>query len=333
MKERRGISLQGGAAAAGVLLGILYDRRESFTPLRELAAAARCSDAAIGEALAELQGGGQRFESSPAHGVRLVSPVRLDARLIERKLGTRRIGRHVICFGEVDSTNDVAKDSARQAGADGLVVLAESQRRGRGRLGRSWISPPGSNVLMSVLLIDAGSKRPPEAVALAAGLAAAEGIDQITHLACRLKWPNDVLLDGRKVCGVLVELAEAAKGRAVVVGIGINVNSCPPPSRLPHPATSLARCLGGEVERVEIIRAILRRLDRWVADIQAGRVDRLRSAWLSRCSMLNQRLTVACGGRRYVGRAIDINPLSGLLLSGDHGELIRLPAETSTILG
>ncbi len=313
------------------MLEVLYDRRGRFTPSGELAAAAQCSGRAVDAALAELERRGQRLEHSPAHGVRLAGPAVLEARLIERDLGTERVARNVICFDEVDSTNDVAKDSARQKDCDGLVVLAESQRHGRGRHGRSWLSPPGANILMSVLLIDAGSRLPHETVTVAAGLAAAEGIDETTGLACRLKWPNDVLVDDSKVCGVLVELAEAPRGRAVVVGIGINANACPPPSRVSHPATSLARQLGTDVERVEVVRAVLRRLDRWAADIQAGRVEELRTAWLARCCMLNQRLTVICGGRRYVGRAVDINPMSGLLLSGDHGELIQLPAETSSI--
>jgi BirA family biotin operon repressor/biotin-[acetyl-CoA-carboxylase] ligase len=326
------MSSQAGATAADKALRLLYARREGFVTMHELAAAVGRSPAAAEDALAVLRRRGQQVEVFPGQGVRLVRPVPLDAGLIERDLGTERVGRHVICFGEVDSTNDVARDAARQKHADGLAVLAESQRKGRGRLGRRWVSPAGANLLMSVLLIDRGQCLAHEAVTIAAGLAVAEAVDELLDLSCRLKWPNDVLIDGRKVAGVLVELSKAAHGRAVVVGIGVNVNAAPPASRLAAPATSLAQQVDEPVERIELARAVLRRLDAWVCGIQAARLEELRKAWLARCGMIHERLTVQCGGRRYVGRAEDIHPLEGLVLVGDHGERIHLPAETSTLV-
>jgi len=324
------MSTHTGPTAADRLLRLLYDRREGFVSMVELAAAAGAPQATVTKALAALRRKGQRLDVSP-QGVRLQRPAALDAGLIEQDLGTQRVGRNVICFGEVSSTNDVARHSARQKNADGLAVLAESQRHGRGRLGRRWASPPRSGVLMSVLLID-GANLAHEAVTIAAGLAVAEGIDDIADLSCRLKWPNDVLADGKKIAGILVELSTCPAGRAVVIGIGINVHAAPPPSRLAHPATSLAEQTGLIVERIDVIRAVLRRLDAWVGRIQAGRLEELRNAWLARCGMMNQRITVQVGGRRYAGRVMDIDPLEGVILCGDHGERLHLPAETSTIL-
>ncbi|MCJ7543881.1 MAG: biotin--[acetyl-CoA-carboxylase] ligase [Phycisphaerae bacterium] len=326
------MSTHAHATVADKLLRLLYERREGFVTMHELAAAAGASAAAGEQALVALRRRGQQVEVSPGQGVRLVRPVALDARLIEHELGTRRVGRHVLCFNEVDSTNNVARDAARQKHADGLAVLAESQRKGRGRLGRRWISPAGTNVLMSVLLIDRGERLAHEAVTIVAGLAVAEGVDQLLNLFCGLRWPNDVLIDGRKAAGVLVELSAAPSGRAVVVGIGINTNACPPASRLAAPATSLAERVGEPVERIEVARAVLRRLDAWVECIEDRRLEELREAWLSRCGMIHERLTVQCGGHRYVGRAVDIHPLEGLVLVGDHGERIHLPAETSTLV-
>ena len=326
------MSSQTGPTIADHVLRLLYERRDGFVMMHELAAAVGKPAAAVGHALTALRRRGQQVEVSPAQGVRLVGPVALDAGLIEQGLGTQRVGRHVLVFGQVGSTNDVARDAARQKHADGLVVLAESQRKGRGRLGRRWLSLPRANLLMSVLLIDWGERLAHEAVTIAAGLAVAEGVDELLDLSCRLKWPNDVLIDGRKAAGVLVELSAAPAGRAAVVGIGINVNACPPARRLVAPATSLAEHVGEPVERIEVARAVLRRLDAWVSSIQAGGLDELRQAWLGRCGMIHERLTVQCGGRRYVGRAVDIHPLEGLVLVGDHGERIHLPAETSTLL-
>ena len=321
-----------GTTTADRVLGMLYDRAEGFVSVDELRALVTGGAAAVDKALRALRRLGQKIEASPSHGVRLVRPAALDAYLIERDLGARRVGRGVICFGEVDSTNDVARDSARQKDADGLVVLAESQRHGRGRLGRRWLSPPRTNVLMSVLLIDAHGQLPHEAVTIAAGLATAEGIDQIAKVSCRLRWPNDVLLDGKKVAGVLVEASRCPAGGAVVIGIGVNVNAGPPPSRVAHPAGCLADQAGGALERIEVVRAILRRLDDWVAEVGDGRLDELKRAWLGRCGMIHHRVTLQCGPRRHTGRVMDIDPLEGLILCGDHGERIHLPAKTSTLV-
>ena len=327
--------------APNKLLDALYARR-AYTHMADLQTATGLSARGVAQALAALRQRGHEIDESPTRGVRLGRPVAMDAHLIEQGLGTRRIGRDVIVFPEVVSTNDVAFDSARQTDADGLVVLAESQRGGRGRLGRRWVSPPGKNVLMSVLLIDEPQRLSNEALTIATGLAVAEGVEAFAGLGCQLKWPNDVLLEGAKLCGVLVEVRAvprqsavargrtAATARCIVVGIGINANVAPPPEAITRPATSLAAHLGHEVERIELVRAVLRRLDHWAAAIAAGATD-LHDAWLARCAMTNQRLTVLHAGERFTGRVLDIHPFQGLVLQTDAGQQVLLPAATSTI--
>ena len=314
------------------VLGFLYHRRDGFFELSELCRAAVTKRNRLEKALKELKDRGYELEFSPAHGVRLARPVRLNAHLIERDLGTRRVGRSVICFDAVDSTNDVAWDSARQAGSDGLVVLAEFQRKGRGRLGRKWLSPPGENVLMSVLLADDAGLLAQDALTIAAGLAVAEGIEASCGLACGLKWPNDVLLDGAKTAGVLVELRAAAGRRHFVVGVGINANAAPPAGEIDAPATCLADHLGHPVERIETARAVLCRLDEWICLIEQRKLPALHSTWLARCGMLNQRVAVLAGGTRYVGRVLDVSPLEGLVLCTDEGRTLHFPAESSTLV-
>ena len=267
-------------------------------------------------------------------------PVGLDAHLIEHGLGTRRVGRNVIVFGEVESTNDVALDSARQADADGLVVLAECQRAGRGRLGRRWASPAGANMLMSVLLLDDPARLSCEALTIAAGLAVAEAVERIVPVSARLKWPNDVLIDDAKVCGILVEVRRHPR-RAVVVGVGINVNAAPPLETVTRPATCLADHAQGLLERIDLARTVLQRLDAWVQHITGGSdttpspspaVTRcLHDQWLARCGMMNQRVTVRSGGETFTGRVLDIDPLEGLILQTDTGQQLRLPAATSSV--
>lgn len=348
------------ARIADALLEALYGRR-GFASVFELEAQTHLSRRQIEEACLILAQRGQRIESLPSQGMRLVRPAGLDSGLIERGLGTARIGRHVICFDEVDSTNDVALDSARQAGSDGTVVLAESQRKGRGRLGRQWTSPPRANILMSVLLEDPAERLPHECVTIAAGLAAAEGIEAATGVRCQLKWPNDLLIGPAKTGGILVEMRPVAPGdgraarRCICIGVGLNVNAAPPPGTVNRPVACLAEQAGGELERIEIVRAILGRLDFWMvaiayaagqmpardaggsagganAELPGSCLHRLHEAWRSRSSVVGQRMAILCDGVRHAGRVLDVSPLEGLILCRDDGATVYLPARNSSVV-
>jgi len=314
------------------VLAVLYDRAEGFISYDELAGAARISCDMVDGMLDDIRRRKHQIEFSPSMGVRLQRPVHLDAHLIERGLRVQRVGQSVICFDEVGSTNDVAMDSARQGGTDGLVVLADSQRGGRGRQGSRWVSPPGRNLLMSALLIDDNGDLAHEALTIATGLAVAEGIDRACGVQCRLKWPNDVLLGGAKVAGVLVEIRPSAAGRAIVLGIGVNVNAAPASGEVERPATSLADRVGHPVERIDVARAVIARLDEWVRRVAGRDLTGVHDGWMRRCGMINERVTIDSAGRRYVGRVSDVDPLEGLILFDDNGRRVHLPAEYSTVL-
>jgi len=149
---------------------------------------------------------------------------------LRRRLAGRRIGRRLLSFGEVDSTNDLAwkalEEAARPEDVDGLVVLASFQARGRGSRGRAWVSPPGTSLLASVLLVPPAGSHPVAGLTAAGGCAVAAAVREGTGLSPSLKWPNDVLLDGRKVAGVLVEArSRPGSGSVYVVGVGLNANS------------------------------------------------------------------------------------------------------------
>jgi len=325
---------------ANRVLELLYDRRGQYISLDELALMAELSIEQLDNVCRQLKQRGQQLDRRTPTGIALCRPIRLDGHLIERNLGTKRVAKHVICFEEVDSTNDIAFSSAQQDGANGLVVLAEYQRRGRGRMARKWLASPRANIMMSLLLAEAaadiragsGWVASGSALTIAAGLAVAEGIESVCGVEAQLKWPNDVVLSGRKVAGILVELRRVGKVNAAVVGLGVNVNAAPEGVTLRHPATSLAAETGCEVERTEVVRAILRRLDDWVDRILAEKLEGLHDAWISRCSMLGERITVMCNGRRHVGRALDVKPLEGLVLQPDQGPRFSLPAEGCSLL-
>ncbi|MFB3892995.1 MAG: biotin--[acetyl-CoA-carboxylase] ligase [Phycisphaerae bacterium] len=327
------------------ILELLYDARGGWLAPEELArragpggGGAELPAGRVTRAIAALRERGQRIESSPAHGLRLVRPARLDAHLIERDLRVNRVGRNVICFDQVDSTNDVVLASAAQSGSDGLAVLAESQRKGRGRLGRRWSSPAGANILMSILLKDPRGVLAHDALTIASGVATAGAVESVCALRCELKWPNDVLIDGAKTAGVLVELhgagrrASAASGRNIVIGIGVNVNAAPPAGEVDRPATCLADELGHSVERIEVARAMLRGLDQWIEKIARSDLRGLHKAWMDRCGMINRRMAILSEGVRHVGRVIDVSPLEGLALCRDDGSTVWLKACESSVV-
>jgi BirA family biotin operon repressor/biotin-[acetyl-CoA-carboxylase] ligase len=321
---------------ANRILEILYDRAGQYVWQDDLAASAKTTAAGVEKVLAALTQRGHRFERSPAAGVRLLRPTALDAHLVERALPVASIGKHVICFGEVDSTNDVAAASARQARGQALVVTAESQRAGRGRFGRVWVSPPGANILVSVLLPSQGAPLPPEALTIAAGLAVAQGIEDATGLAVGLEWPNDVVLDGAKLAGVIVEVKGAALPDAspTVIGFGINVNAKPPAEAVDRPVACLAEVAGeASLERIEILRAVLVRLDGCVVQIGLGRFEDLHRQWRQRCVMLDQYIRVRHAGKEIAGRVVDVDPLAGLVLEVEGRVHLRLASAATTVIG
>jgi BirA family biotin operon repressor/biotin-[acetyl-CoA-carboxylase] ligase len=184
---------------------------------------------------------------------------------IRRGLGTRVVGQAVVALKRASSTNDVALHLASNGCPDGLVVTAESQWAGRGRMRRAWHSPPGAGLWFSVVLRPGGSIAEAQALTFLGAVAAAVSIRSLHGLPVALKWPNDLMLGGRKVGGVLAELAAGgAHIRHAVVGIGINANllSRDFPPALRETAISLREALGRRVARVPLLRRILEELDR-----------------------------------------------------------------------
>ena len=221
--------------------------------------------------------------------------------------------RRVIFLPECGSTNDEARRLAIK-GAPGLsVVLTEKQTAGRGRRGQPWTCPPGEGLAFSLIL------RPQEPMALwsrfalATGLAMAEALDSF-GLFAGVKWPNDVWVAGKKICGVLVE----ADAGFVVVGVGLNVNVVEFPNGLAHPATSLALELGEKVSREEVLVSCLQRLLLRLDQIGAGFGD-LMEEWSTRCVLVGNDVRLDAGGVLKTGRVEGLSSQGELLLRTEEG--------------
>jgi BirA family biotin operon repressor/biotin-[acetyl-CoA-carboxylase] ligase len=198
------------------------------------------------------------------------------------------LGREVIYFESIGSTNDVAAALAAE-GRHEAVVIADAQTAGRGRRGRSWFSPPGAGLYVSTILLPsragADVERATALLTIAAGVALSEAVERTTGLAPAIKWPNDLLVDRRKLAGILAEgvAAPSVPGvQAVVLGYGINVASAAYPPELASRVTDLESELGRPVERSQLCATSLVALSRRYRDLIAGRFDAILDAWRSR---------------------------------------------------
>ena len=230
--------------------------------------------------------------------------------------------REVVVLDDSPSTNAVVGEAARDGAAEGLVVVADHQTAGRGRLDRVWTTPPGTAVTVSVLLTP---DRVPAArwpwLPLLTGVAVAEGVQRAAPVAAGVKWPNDVLIGERKVAGILVERIERAVGPAAVVGIGLNVGTRADELAVPT-ATSLAlESPGGEgPDRTVVLREVLRTFaalyEAWVGE--HGDPERgLREAYVRRCVSLDRSVAVELpDGTTFDGRAVTVDPSGALVVEG-----------------
>jgi BirA family biotin operon repressor/biotin-[acetyl-CoA-carboxylase] ligase len=275
----------------------------------------------------ELQRLGYEIESSPHFGYRLVrSPDVLHADdLLSRLAPERVIGRAIHVFQETSSTNDVVEKLARDGVREGVVVFAETQTKGRGRLGRRWLSPPGEGLWFSVLL---RPELPPASVTqltIAAATAVTRAIRSQTGLAPKIKWPNDILIERRKVVGILTELsAEQDRVSHVILGVGVDVNVTDFPEELQDVATSLATAAGRRFNRAGIAASILQELESDYARVQRGEFTELAEEWERNCITLGQRIRIHIGNRTLTGRAESLDNDGALLLRSDYGHLERI---------
>jgi BirA family biotin operon repressor/biotin-[acetyl-CoA-carboxylase] ligase len=219
--------------------------------------------------------------------------------------------------GEVDSTNDEIKRLGLHGSPDGTVLIADRQTSGRGRRGAKWVCPPGEALAFSVLVRTPEPKALWPRLALAAGLAVAEALESY-GIEAGIKWPNDVWVNGRKICGVLVE----AEQDFAIIGIGLNVNPLAFPEELATTATSLAIETGHVVDRAEVLAAVLQRLERSRHMIGAD-FSHLLQAIRERCVLTGKRIRLQAADGQREGFCEGIGDAGELLLS-IHGQVERI---------
>lgn len=282
--------------------------------------------AMLGEGLRDevetLRTEGYEIEHSPDLGYRFGGfGDRLIPREIRRGLTTRVMGSRIVCLESVASTNDIAWEEALGGAPEGTVILAEEQTAGRGRMGRVWESPPGTGLLMSLILRPEVDPKDAHMITIVGAVAVAEALRERAQLQARIRWPNDITIKERKVAGILVEGRRLATGAVFVLGMGLNVNTATEdfPPNLQEIATSLAIESGRSLVRVDVMRWLLTALERWYRDFRFGDFGRIARLWRRRSSTLGRRVLLIENGREFKGTVLDMSLEEGLIVRLDTG--------------
>jgi BirA family biotin operon repressor/biotin-[acetyl-CoA-carboxylase] ligase len=250
---------------------------------------------------------------------------------ITSQLKTVRIGKDVLVYASTSSTNDAAWHYAANKKNDGLAVFAEEQSAGRGRGSNKWVSPKGQSVLCSILLLNETSK--PEMLTLAAAVAVAEAIGYCGSKQAQIKWPNDILIGGKKIAGILIE-SKRSKGRFnYVIGIGINCHQKKDsfPSDLRQTATSIDIESKTTCDRISLAKRLLVSLDEWLVEVKKDSravLDR----WYQLGTQLGRRVTLQYNRRNFTGRILGIDPSEGLIVQLERGGIRMFPASHTTMI-
>jgi BirA family biotin operon repressor/biotin-[acetyl-CoA-carboxylase] ligase len=295
----------------------------------ELARRLGCSRAAVWKHVAALRRAGYAIAARRAAGYQLTGvPDRLGPAELAPHL--RGSWRRIEWRDELDSTQRLARELARGGADEGTTVIAERQTAGRGRLGRHWHSPPGLNLYCSVVLRPALGPAAVPRLALIAGLAVVDAVREVAGLAGALKWPNDVLLDGRKVAGILTEMeAEVERVHFVIAGIGVNVNAADFPPDLAGKATSLRLAGGQPVDRAAFAAGLLAALEGRYRRFLAAGFAAMRSEWEACSALTGKEVRVTAPEGEVAGRVLGVDDDGALRLAGPRGELRVVAGEVT----
>ena len=287
-----------------------------FISGQELSERFGVSRTAVWKVIRQLEAEGYVIQAVRNKGYRLTAqPDLLTEETIQNQIHTEWAGQQLVVFSETDSTNDQAKKLAEEGAVQGLLVVSDSQTAGRGRRGRSWESRVGEGIFMTLLLKPDIAPGNASMLTLVMALAVRAGIRQVTGIDTQIKWPNDIVMNGKKVCGILTEMsAQLDYINHVVIGIGINVQNESFPKEIEQVATSILMETGQHVNRAELIEAVLEQFERYYEIfLETEDLSGLVKEYNAHLINMQKQVRVLDPKEPYEAKAMGITP---------HGELI-----------
>lgn len=307
----------------------LFREKGGFVSGEVISRELHVSRTAIWKQINGLRRAGYVIEAVPSRGYHLLSaPDLLSPGEIAGYLKAKLIGRRLVCLATTTSTNSDAFRLAEQDAVEGTVILSDGQSSGKGRLGRVWSSPEGVNLYCSVILRPGIMPYEAPQLTFLSAVAVARTIELVSDLKPEIKWPNDVLIKGKKVAGLLNEMnAETDVINFVILGIGVNLNMTAEqfPPDLRHPATSILLESGRPVGRARFAALLMGELDRLYRDFRTNGFGPVRAEWQQRCNAHGRELAISDGGADVVkGMFAGIDSYGALLVAGAGGKIERI---------
>lgn len=312
------------------ILKLLLDKEGQFISGEEISNDFNVSRTAIWKQIKTLKEAGYVIDSSPRQGYRLVEkPDIILPEEIGIYLDTRIIGRKAYVYDSLDSTNEMAKKMASQGIEEGTVIVAERQLSGKGRMGRLWVSEPGTGIWFSVVFRPEIKPQYAARLTFVIAVAVCKALRRSTGLPIMIKWPNDLLLEKKKICGILTELsAEIDQINYIVAGIGININhdkeEFPPEIRAT--AGSLFSISGQKYRRAELLVEIMKDLEEQYLMLLDDEFPRILDSWRCMSCTLGDEVYVSSREEQFFGIALDVNEEGHLLVKTEDGQIKQVMA-------
>lgn len=309
------------------VLETLYEKKGEYIPLDEISKELKIPESSIHKHIKSLLNEGYNIEYSPKNEVMLKEELTLILpHKLKDALNTSYIGKEIHYFREVDSTNEVAKRLAQEGAPEGTVVIAEIQKKGKGRRGKPWISPLGGAWMSIILRPDTLPINAPQ-LTFTAGVAAAKTIKEGYGLDVGIKWPNDILIEDKKVCGILTEIStEKDSIDYIIAGIGIDANvdlDLLPPELREH-TTSLKSELEMEISRMILVRKFLENFESMYNEFNQGNFQKILQKWRKYSKTIGSNVEIMKGTEIVKGEAVGVNREGALILELKNGSLRKI---------
>lgn len=317
------------------IVGLLEKNNDRFLNTKDISLKLGVHPYTVYQAVRELRRWEFQIQSERGKGYRLVeSPNLILPAEIKKNLKTKIFGKKIYSYRKVGSTNVLGFRLAETNAEEGTLIVAEEQTKGKGRMGRSWYSPPRVGLWMSLILRPDIPPFKAPGLSICAGLALALSIKEMTGIEAKTKWPNDCLIDGKKVGGILLELsAELDRINFVIVGIGVNVNQSAQDfsKDLDQIATSIKIKLGKEISRLTLLISFLEKFERIYLDFKENGLSPQREMIKRFSSLLGKKVTVKFGKEKIEGIAEDIDDNGSLVIKAKKGKRVVTAGEVTVL--